>query len=146
MEVLMRTIDPEALMITGACPDLSGINAFTIIIREDNDPERQPRHLSAQYGRVWRAWKRKLKETSLKEIAEEIMTHLEDGVARTFNCISVEMLDKTADITFDTKFEDALWLLVIQKQVEYSQNAPILFRKRGSFAWDPSEEKCHAGG
>lgn len=133
-------IDPEALTITGMVPDRSGLNAFVVVIREPHDPERRPRELSAQYGRAWQRWKRKLKKTLIEEVAEQIMAHLEDGVARTLNRISVEMLDTTADVTFGTKFEEALWLLVRQKRVEYTPKAPVLFRKRTSVAWDPTEE------
>lgn len=138
----LTSIKPDVLTITGLIPDRSGINAFVIVIRDSMDPERQPRAVSAQYGRVWLKWKRRLRETTVEVIAEEIMSHLSDGQVRTFNRISVEMLDKTADITFGTKFEDALWLLVLQKRVEYTPQAPVLFRIRTRVAWDATEELC----
>ena len=133
-------IDTEALMITGMVPDLSGLNAFVVVIREAHDPERQPDELKDKYGKGWLRWRRKLKEMELEDVAEWIMAHLSDGQSRTLNRIGVEMINKTADILCGTKFEEALWLLVKQKRVEYTQHAPILFRRRSSVAWDPTEE------
>ena len=47
----------------------------------------------------------------------------------TFNALSVRLIDKTADITGGTPLEEAVWKLVLERQVAFTLEAPILFKR-----------------
>jgi len=64
----------------------------------------------------------------IEEIKSTVRSHMADGAARTLNRIGTELWDKTADITFGTKLEEALWLLVEARELEHTMEAPVLFR------------------
>jgi hypothetical protein len=104
--------------------DRSGAAAYVVIIRAAGDPERKPRDGSDRGS----AWRRALVKMPVERLADEIAAHLADGVPRTMNRIGVEMMDKTADCTFGTPFEEALWALVERGTHEHTLDAPILFR------------------
>ena len=110
-------------------PDRSGMYDYVVLIRAPGDPERKPRPKKGQ-PRQEAAPHLRIKKTNAESWAKQIATHMNDGRERTFNRIAVEMLDKTADVVGGTTFEDALWLLVKQGVLEYTWEAPILFRKR----------------
>src|SRR5688572_5332625 len=95
--------------VTGAVVDRSGAAAYTVLSRGPNDPERSPR---LGGGRGDKAPHRTLRKGSLAVLREAIAAHLGDGEPRTFNRITVELLDLTADICFDELPEQALWSLV----------------------------------
>jgi hypothetical protein len=70
---------------------------------------------------------RTLNRQSLEAIRSEILRHLSDGEPRTFNRLTVELWDITADIAFDTVADEALWSLV-GEYIEHTVKVPILFR------------------
>lgn len=115
--------------LTAQLPDLSGIQSYIVLIRAPDDPERTPRESGSRDMRA--EWRRALMKQPVAEIEAAILLHMADGVARTLNRLSVEMIDKTADIIFETPFDAALWSLVSKGVVEFTVGAPVLFRKVG---------------
>lgn len=97
---------------------------FTIMIRGNKDPERRKRGLQA--GDI--APHRTLAKGSVEDFERAIVKLLSDRSERTFNALSIEMFDKPADITAGTKVEEALWNCVLRGDVEFTTEAPILFR------------------
>ena len=78
-------------------------------MRAAGDPERSG--AAKEQGRGWSGYvlQRKLKQGCLGDFTGPILGVTgRDGVARTFNRITVELLDVTADVAFGTPFEDAL--------------------------------------
>lgn len=109
-------------------PDFSGANAFIALVRDPRDPVRKPRPPTGTPRDT--APHRTIAKTPMDLWAHEIEEHLKDGIPRTMNRIAVEMLDKTADIVFQTPFERGLWYLVERERVEFTNDAPIYFRIR----------------
>lgn len=107
--------------------DRSGVAAYLHLIRARNDRERSPR---PQGGYADRSPHRTLAKTCATEWRDVILAHMHDGVARTFNRLGVELLDKTADVLFQSPVDDALWSLVSDGLIEHTLAAPILFRLR----------------
>lgn len=120
----------EHQWVTGQLPDRSDMFAYVVLIRAPGDPERTPRELAKRDGTA--EWRRVLMKRPVAEIETAISLHMADGSARTMNRISVEMIDKTADVVHDTPFEWALWGLVSKGQLEFTMQAPVLFRKAGA--------------
>lgn len=112
--------------VTGQLPDMSGTAQYVVMIRALGDPERLPRELMKRD--MGAEWRRTLMKRPVGEIAQALRQHLADGEARTMNRAAVEMLDKTADLVGGTPFEDALWSLVAAGEVEFTMQAPVLFR------------------
>lgn len=108
-------------------PDRTGMNAYTVMVRGGNDPER--RKSGIESGDI--APHHTIKKTKPEEWAPRILKLLSDGQPRTLNRIGVELIDKTADITAFTTFGAGLWLLVERGNVEYTPKAPVYFRIRG---------------
>jgi hypothetical protein len=99
---------------------------YVHLMRSKHDPEmKQQRGMEAGYDPV--GWK-KLSKVPVTEHEKKILKLLQDGEPRTFNRISVEIYDRTADIVFQKGVDDALWNLVERGQVEHDLTAPILFR------------------
>lgn len=117
----------ETEWVTGQLPERDGMFAYVVLIRATGDPERTPRELSKRDGTA--EWRRVLMKRPVEEIEAAITLHMQDGIARTMNRLSVEMIDKTADIVHDTPFEWALWSLVSKSAVEFTMAAPVMFRK-----------------
>ena len=113
---------------TGKLVDRSGTSAYITLIRAPEDPERSPRG-ERKRDRV--GWQHDLAKTTIKEWKEVILQHLSDGLARTFNRIGVELLDKTADTLLKLNPEEALWSLVAEGKVAHTLSAPIYFRATG---------------
>jgi hypothetical protein len=105
-------------------------DVFVHLIRSTSDPRRKKWSIGERDGKA--EWLRQLNKTPAETWAVRILAHLADGRARTFNRIGVEMIDKTADVLFDTAFDHALWLLLERGELEATQRAPILFRVRRS--------------
>lgn len=114
--------------VTGQLPDRSGEFAYVVLIRAPGDPERTPREAAARDMKA--DWRRALAKKPVPEIEAAIALHMTDGAERTMNRITVEMLDKTADVVPDS-FEEALWGLVSKGLLEFTMAAPVLFRKTG---------------
>lgn len=85
------------------------------------DPGRSPRGP----GRAL-LWKGLDKHTT-EEWAARIVTHLSDGILRTFNRIMVEVSDFTADVAYGSSADEGLWLAVSRHQLALTYDAPILF-------------------
>ena len=114
---------------TGKLVDRSGTFAYIVLVRAPEDPSRSPRG-KGRKDRV--GWQHDLKKTTIKEWKEIIFQHLSDGVARTFNRIGVELLDKTADTLLGLNPEEALWKLVEEGKLAHTLRAPIYFRSTSS--------------
>lgn len=97
---------------------------FTIMIRGENDPERRQRGREA--GDV--TPHHTIAKASTKTFEHAIASLMSDGHERTFNAISIEVLDKPADVTGGSRFEDAIWNCVLRGDLEFTAVAPILFR------------------
>lgn len=108
--------------------DRTGMAAFAALVRAQGDPERSPRPDKVG-GRDDKRPHLTIKKTSLATWRERIVEHLTDGVARTMNRLSVEMIDQTADTVFRSPFEAALWGLVGDGLVEHTMEIPVLFRR-----------------
>lgn len=117
---------PEPTWVTGQLPDMSGMAQYTVMIRAKGDPDRLPRELMKKDTLA--AWRRTLMKRPVEEIAQALREHLADGEARTMNRAAVEMIDKTADLVGGTPFEAALWRLVELGELEFTMQAPVLFR------------------
>lgn len=91
---------------TGALPDRRGVNAYIIVIRSPDDPKRTPRRRDGD-----KAPHLTLLKQSMHRWRDAISALLEDGKARTFNAICVELSGLTADICLDEAPEHALWSL-----------------------------------
>lgn len=100
------------------------MSQYTIMIRGENDPKRRQRGREA--GDV--TPHRTLAKGNVEDFERAIVALLSDGRERTFNAISVDLLDKPADVTGGTKFEDAVWNCVLRGEIEFTTVAPILFR------------------
>lgn len=112
-------------------PDRSGAYDYVVLIRAPDDPERAPRPKGR--GRVATqdvAPHLTIRRTPASTWASKIAAHMNDGTPRTFNRIAMELTGKTADVVATTTFHDAIWLLVEQGVLEYTPDAPVLFRKR----------------
>ena len=101
---------------------------YTHLVRAAGDPERSG--AAKEQGRGWSGYvlQRKLKQGCLGDFTGPILGLLRDGVARTFNRITVELLDVTADVAFGTPFEDALDELFDCEQIEMADGPPIFWR------------------
>jgi hypothetical protein len=104
---------------------------YTTMIRHHLDPERKAKARSlARKGEAvvkplgWRKLLKMEPEASMKQI----VAALADGKARTFNAISVETVDQTADHTVGTPYEEGLWMGTLNGYIEFTNMAPILFR------------------
>jgi hypothetical protein len=98
---------------------------YTIMIRGPDDPERRPRPVGGQEDKQPHYTIAKMSDS---QIAKLIVNHLSDGVPRTLHRLSVELWDKSSSITGGTKVEDVLWQLVLDRTLEFTREAPVLFR------------------
>ena len=127
-------IDPPATgeipeWVTGSVVDRTGRYAYLHLIRGMGDPERGDiRKLPTELRDRGAEWLRKLLKSSAESWQEPILLLLADNVPRTFNRIGVELLDKTADVLFESPPDEALWMLVAERRVEHTISTPTLFR------------------
>lgn len=119
-----KPVEILADWITGALPDRSGMSAYVVLIRSPDDPKRAPRQKGSD-----KAPHLTLRKQPVTKWRDAIAALLDDGRARTFNAICLELSGLTADICFDEVPEHALWSLVSDSRLTYSTTAPILFRK-----------------
>jgi len=99
---------------------------YVHLIRAKDDPERSPR--GPGRALLWR----NLDKHTPEAWADRIVTHLSDGVPRTFNRIMVELSDFTADVAFGTAADEGLWIAVSSHQLALTHDAPILFTMAAS--------------
>lgn len=115
--------------VTGARVDRSGMSAYLHLTRSPEDPERGDiRLLPTELRDRGAEWLKGLMKSGAADWHAPILALLADNVARTFNRIGVELLDKTADVLFETPPDEALWALVGLGQVEHTMNTPVFFR------------------
>lgn len=117
----------ERTWVTGDRPIIEGTLRYVICIRSPDDPERRPR---PEGGQEDKAPHLTIKKWGIQKISGAIMGLLKDGKARTFNGIGIELWDKSANILSETKVEEAIWQLVEHKRLEFTMEAPVLFRRR----------------
>lgn len=135
-----REKDPKAWW--RRLPDRSGMASYTIMIRAPGDPERAPRpkKMADDPGHSLR-WKN-LNKVSPDEWRRDIVKLLSDGKSRTFNAIAVTLAGTTADIASGKNLEEGLWKAVENRQVEFTPESPVLFRKtRGVRIFDDPAKK-----
>jgi hypothetical protein len=116
---------PPDDFVRGARVDRTGIVGYVHLIRAPDDPARSPRPKGGQPDRFPH---RTLGEIPVERCAEMILALLDDGRARTFNAICVELFDKTADIALGSPLDRSLWQLAADSRLEYTLAAPIRFR------------------
>jgi len=104
--------------------DRPGDEVYLHLIRHPEDPSRSPRPAGGQVDRMPH---RTLDKRDPEAVRSDIVRHLSDGEPRTFNRLTVELWDITADIAFDTVADEALWSLV-GEYIEHTVKVPILFR------------------
>lgn len=110
--------------------DTSGLAAYTILIRAPGDPERrsrEERHAAMGVVAASAEWKQ-LRKASVETWVERFRALMADGVPRTYNAMTVELIDATADVAPDNA-EAALWLLKERGEVEHTVDAPVLWRR-----------------
>lgn len=117
--------------VTGRAVARDGLDAYIVLIRADDDPARGDiRSLPEALRDRQAKWLRKMKKMPIEEAKAMILDLLGDGKARTFNAISVELWDKTADVLFEEVPFHALWQLVEEESIEHTMSAPIRFRRK----------------
>lgn len=117
--------------------DRAGVCRYVHLIRSPDDPERSSR--AARKGQET-AWKKKVADVEGWKL--QILELLSDGRPRTFNAITVEIADITADVAFEKGPDTALWELVADHQIEHTDAAPILFRLAGAAAATPPPRRA----
>lgn len=111
------------------------MDGFAHIIRSPFDPDRSSREQRRKIrGKDPVAWKKDLKSGDVARWKREILRLLGDREPRTFNRIVLELTDgqHTADIARGNDPDAALWSLVEAKNVEHTDESPVLFRKRSA--------------
>jgi hypothetical protein len=109
-----------------------GLSRFTLAIRGESDPTDTAQGRRNR-GEDWASrgmltWK-DINKRGIVGWKEMIWDCLADGEPRTFNHITVDICDRTADICLQRNPEWALWDLVHAKVVEHTHIAPIRFRR-----------------
>jgi hypothetical protein len=109
--------------------DRSGPAAYVHVIRGDGDPEESARGEGTDRRARWGiAPHLKLDATVRGTWTGPILRLLREQPALTFNAISVTLTGLTANVTFETPLDEALWALVDRGLVEHTLRAPIRWR------------------
>jgi hypothetical protein len=111
--------------VTGALPDRSGIQAYLVVEMAEDDPERKPRPVGGQKDKTPH---RTIAKMDAGQVRIVLLQHMADGVARTMNRIGIELWDKPSSVLFQSKVETELWQLVEEGELEFTMEAPVLFR------------------
>lgn len=115
-------------------PDRSGLSRYTHLIRSKYDPEETMARGRLKYdeagnvvsGRDPTHWKSD-KQRSVPVFMAEIRKLLSDGNPRTFNRICVELTGTTADVMLEKPIDEALWELVAEKSIAWSNSEGAVF-------------------
>ena len=113
--------------LTRVLPDRSGMSAYVIMIRGKADPERPPQ--PRQHSQRDKTPHLTLRKQTRHAWRDSFVMLLGDGEPRTFNALCVLLSGLTADICAGLVPEDALWSLVEEGAVEFTMEAPVLFRR-----------------
>jgi hypothetical protein len=119
-------VPPDAVWVHATLFERTERAPYVHLVRHPSDPERSPRPPG---GVADKQPHQTLAKTSFRDWVHPIRTLLSDDLPRTFNRIAVELLDKTADIVFQSPFDEALWWLVDQGELEHTLEAPVFFRR-----------------
>jgi hypothetical protein len=103
--------------------------AYTVIMRAEDDPERTPRPKKGG-GRKDKTPHNTVKKMDAGQIRIALLQHMQDGKPRTFHRIGVELWDMSSATLFQSKVETELWQLVVEGELEFTMEAPVLFRRR----------------
>lgn len=103
----------------------TGASRYAFWVRSPHDPKRQTHGMRGKYGVDPH---NKLNQMDQEELCVLIWRCLSahPGHPMTFNALSVRLFDLTADVTGDTAFEDAVWLMLAQGCVAMTLAAPVL--------------------
>lgn len=107
-----------------ALPDRSGAYDYLVLVMGPDDPERSPRAKGSDKSPHLTVAK-----TPATTWADRIEQHMSDGERRTFNRITIELIDKSASVVGGTPVESGLWLLVERGALEYTPTIPVYFRR-----------------
>ncbi len=109
-----------------------GIHSFLHIVRAESDPARLSREQrQKKHGaEVSQIWKKAMHVSQVPKWREEIIKLLEDGLARTFNRIVLEISkgEYTADVAMGKAPDVALWQLVTEWELSFTNESPVYFR------------------
>lgn len=116
------------------CSNREKMEPFIIVARDpENDPvssrEQRRNRGEAQAARGDLTPGKRIRKTPLLEWKKQIFDLMADGTARTFNRISIELVDLAADTTWGSNMEWALWELVSEGLIEHTGKIPLYFRK-----------------
>lgn len=110
----------------------TGTALFMPMLRAPGDPSRRSREARQAHRRLQNLdnyeWIELRKKTAA-QWREIILTHMDDGQARSANRIAVEICDHTADIMGEL-FYEALFDLAEDGWLEHTTKTPILWRAR----------------
>ncbi len=115
-------------------PDRSDLSRYTHLIRSKYDPEETMEHGALKHdaegnvvgGRDPTHWKTS-KQRSVPVFMAEIRKLLSDGNPRTFNRICVELTGTTADVMLEKPIDEALWELVAEESIAWSNAEGAVF-------------------
>jgi hypothetical protein len=123
----VRRATPEEVhnqVFHGSAPALEGMDKYLHLVRAIDDPDRAPR---PKGGYADRSPHHTLAKTDLNDWRLLIPELMDDGVPRTFNRMSLELIGLTADITHSSPIETALWELVAEGCLMSSSRVPMYF-------------------
>jgi hypothetical protein len=109
---------------TGGTVDRRELAGYLHLVRAPDDPER----VRPKGGWDDKAPHRTLAKLPYAECERRLLAGLADGTPRTFNRLTMEVFNLTADVVFTTQVNDALWRLVGRGEIEHTTEVPILFR------------------
>lgn len=118
---------PPDRWVTGQVPDLTGGQQYVAMIRDPDDPKRSRRRSRNEHRD--RAPHLTLKKTRPEDWHDAVAGLLKAEGPMTMNALGVLLIDKTADIVVGTPFEAGIWQLVAAGRVEFTMDAPVLFRR-----------------
>lgn len=118
--------EPTMKWMTGL-PNRDGAAIYVHLIRGPNEP-KPPRPGRDQAS----AWRQRFHKSTVPKWRSAIIEHLSDGKPCTFNSMMIAIARTTADVVAGKAPDIALWELVDEQLLEYTTQAPILFRRRHS--------------
>ena len=115
-----------------------GMTRFLHLVQGPKDPERsgstraEKRGWADDRAHTARVSGRAAKDKLTVDVAARLILELlADGEHRTFNRICVELFDRPADVMFEGPADQAVWSLAAQGLLEFTNESPIYWRRRG---------------